>query len=63
MGGKACDHQDRGAELQTSEVEIVPLGVPRREPEKRHLDTSAALRPRCAAGRAGLCLLKGQVGA
>jgi len=63
MAGKVCDHQTRGAELQPSEVEFALWGVPRCESEKRQLDSSAGLQPRCAAARAGLCLLKAQVGA
>ena len=63
MAGKACDHQEVGAELQTSEVQMVLLGVPHREWDKLPLDNGAALRPRCAAGKAGLCLLEAQGGA
>ena len=63
MEKPVCDHQDMGAELQSTEVEIVLLGVPRREHEKLHLDNSSAHGPRCAAGQAGLRLLKSQVGA
>lgn len=63
MGGKACDHKDTAAEQQTSELGIVLLAVPHHDSEKLHLDNGAALRPSCAAGKAGLCLLKAQVGA
>lgn len=62
MGGKGCDHQDMCAELMTFEVEIVLLALPHRESEKQHLDNSTTLQPWCAAGRAGHCLLKAQVG-
>lgn len=50
MSGKACDHQDMGAELQTSEMEIVLHDVPHHESEKLHLYKSTALWPWCAAG-------------
>lgn len=63
MAGTACDHREVGAELQTSEVQIVLLAVPHRERDKLPLDDGAALRPRCAAGKAGLCLLEALVGA
>jgi len=63
MGGKARGHWDTGEELQTSEVAIVLLAVPRHESEKQRLgSSSAALGPWSAAGRTGLCLLKAQAG-
>ena len=54
MGGKACDHQDMGAEPQTSEVEIVLLGVPRRESEKRQ----ASRQRRSSLSGRGVLLVK-----